>query len=142
MGIRLPGRNDDRVSHGRIPVREAGERWAAHAGGELRAECLGLYDVHGNVLQWCRDAYAADYKPQGLPGDADRVARGGLFNFSAADCRAARRHHFPHWARRGETYGFPPIGFRVVVRARPSASQRQSEARGGGGGLPSLGDRP
>src|SRR5262249_45593940 len=45
----------------------------------------GLFDMHGNVYEWCSDEYAADYykqspvdDPQGAVGAAARVFRGGL----------------------------------------------------------------
>jgi formylglycine-generating enzyme required for sulfatase activity len=71
----------------------------------------GLYDMHGNVLQWTRDWYAPNYKP----GEADRllrVARGGFWGMGSNGNRSARRTPVaPHTRGSG-------LGFRVVVRPR------------------------
>jgi formylglycine-generating enzyme required for sulfatase activity len=79
--------------------------------------------MHGNVFEWCKDAYDRDYQLADPNGSSDRVVRGGLFNFAAKDCRAAKRFHFDPTLRvsalaQYPTRGGPPIGFRVVVRQR------------------------
>jgi formylglycine-generating enzyme required for sulfatase activity/serine/threonine protein kinase len=65
--------------------------------GSYGANALGLYDMHGNVWEWCADGYApypseAVTDPRGPTEKAsDRVARGGSWLDSAWSCRAARR---------------------------------------------------
>lgn len=83
----------------------------------------GLFDMHGNVYQWCQDRYAENYRAGATPGDGDRVVRGGCFFASGADCRSARREHFPQAIRKSETVNPPPIGFRVVVRTREKTAR-------------------
>ena len=56
----------------------------------------GLYDMHGNVREWCSDGYAADYykqspreDPPGASGASARVIRGGSWVFIPGDVRSA-----------------------------------------------------
>ena len=58
---------------------------------------LGIYDMHGNVLEWCLDGYKsimADYEEidhVGADSTGTRVYRGGVWFDYALDCRSARR---------------------------------------------------
>lgn len=85
-----------------------------HPIGQKRPNRWGLYDMHGNVFQWCQDV-CAEYKSEPatdpiVTGDSDvRLARGGSwFCPSAQLVRSAFRHAF----ERSEKSGY--IGFRVV----------------------------
>jgi serine/threonine protein kinase/formylglycine-generating enzyme required for sulfatase activity len=70
-------------------------------GGAFRANAFGLFDVHGNVLEWCAEVYANRYLApragDGLrspvaTGTADRVFRGGSYSSAASFARSADRH--------------------------------------------------
>ena len=62
---------------------------------------LGIYDMSGNVWEWCQDLYKEDhYKespstdPQGPSSGSSRVLRGGSWSSCAGDCRVSYRSNF------------------------------------------------
>ena len=61
---------------------------------------LGLYDMSGNVFEWCFDLFGRDYyssssqtNPQGPSSGKNRVLRGGSWGTNAQYCRVAYRHY-------------------------------------------------
>ncbi len=73
----------------------------------------GLYDMHGNVMEWVsdwHDAYPDENvtDPQGPDSGNNRVARGGSYESSVQLCRTAKRFQFP------ETDARNGLGFRLV----------------------------
>ncbi|MSU79916.1 MAG: formylglycine-generating enzyme family protein [Gemmataceae bacterium] len=75
---------------------------------------IGLYDMHGNVGQWCEDRFKN--------GSEDRVARGGFCGIIGIGCRASNRFTADPSDRNNDLY----IGFRLVrvpvpQRAEPKA---------------------
>ena len=65
-----------------------------------RPNAWGLYDVYGNVCEWCQDWYEKEYysnsptdDPTGPPGGSDRVNRGGSWFAPAEHCRSACRYY-------------------------------------------------
>jgi formylglycine-generating enzyme required for sulfatase activity len=74
---------------------------------------LGLYDMSGNVWEWCRDWYggyssAAVTNPTGPASRTYCVNRGGCWNSDASNCRAANRYIYAPGAR------FSTLGFRLA----------------------------
>ena len=67
-----------------------------HPVGEKKPNAWGLYDMHGNVWEWCQD-WHGDYPsgsatdPTGATSGSLRVFRGGSWNDSARHCRSADR---------------------------------------------------
>ena len=70
-----------------------------HPVGEKTPNGWGLYDMHGNVYEWCGDWYGDDYyqkspsvDPRGSSGGSYRVIRGGSWDDDAVFCRSAYRN--------------------------------------------------
>lgn len=76
---------------------------------------LGLYDMSGNVWEWCHDTYSPDVRTipadgSASVGDADeRVLRGGCYNNWAMHCTVSKRYEI------GRAYRDGCIGFRLVL---------------------------
>jgi formylglycine-generating enzyme required for sulfatase activity len=85
------------------------------------ANAFGLFDMHGNVWEWCQDVWHENY--DGAPNDGSawlsggesemRVARGGSWYYRATFCRSAFRYRFPSPSHKHNN-----IGFRVVMSVR------------------------
>jgi len=84
-----------------------------HEVGKKAPNGLGLYDMSGNVWEWCWDWYgsytsAAQMNPMGAAAGSFRVLRGGCWLDSASDARSSfRSYYYP-------SYGNYIVGFRLV----------------------------
>jgi uncharacterized protein (TIGR02996 family) len=109
-------------------MKKAG--WCSHRGeiGNARKtkpvaqylpNAFGLYDMHGNVREWCQDdlrkyTSRARVDPRGKLKGNNRVVRGGSWYYSTEDSRSASRYSRPIH------YHLDYYGFRIVVECAPS----------------------
>jgi formylglycine-generating enzyme required for sulfatase activity len=87
--------------------------------GSYKANALGLFDMHGNVCEWCADWEDASYpvgevtNPTGPTEGTYRVYRGGSWYGTGSYCRAARRGGYEP----GDQHDF--LGFRLARSVPP-----------------------
>jgi formylglycine-generating enzyme required for sulfatase activity len=88
-----------------------------HEVGKKTPNAYGLYDMHGNVFEWCWDWYDANYggaagaaatDPVGAASGSGRVGRGGVWDYSAQYARSAYRDYNSPYYRDFN------IGFRIL----------------------------
>ncbi len=138
------------MGDGEAALAEAGwfgedyDSGSTHPVGQKTANGFGLYDMHGNVWEWCHDAWDEWRYRGSIDGEVDRgrsqrrddwkagvssmiesdqtrVLRGGCWFDSAGVCRSACRH----WCRPGDRAGI--LGYRVCLVRGPEDGSRAQE---------------
>ena len=88
---------------------------STHPCGSKSPNALGIFDMCGNVFEWCKDWYKSGYEshdtnnPTGPLSGSHRVLRGGCWFRDASSCRVAFRY------RRSPGDRGSGVGFRVVL---------------------------
>jgi formylglycine-generating enzyme required for sulfatase activity len=111
-GYKYAGSNelDDVAWHDVISIKKT------NPVGQKSPNELGIYDMSGNVWEWCSDRYGVSYyssspstNPKGPDSGSNRVLRGGSWRYAAAYCRVACRGSY------GPEFRSDSGGFRVLL---------------------------
>jgi len=97
-----------------LDVGEENPDYGIHPVAMKMANKLGLYDMSGNVYEWCQDRYgayeaAAQTDPTGPVTGTDRVYRGGSWAYDARHCRVTYRNNCP------PAFSIFCLGFRLAM---------------------------
>ena len=98
-----------------------------HEVGNKEPNQLNIYDMSGNVREWCNDWYLSDYyqtspvdNPTGPVSGSNRVTRGGYYDNLAYDCRVASRFPFGPGTTENDIIGFRVLRANIDENTAPN----------------------
>ena len=106
------GFGDSEASLGEYAWYGGNSGLTTHPVGEKKSNAWGLYDMHGNVWEWCADWCDDTYSTDERGSGSLRVLRGGSWRNNATGCRSSYRR------RLGPAFRNGYIGLRLVVVPR------------------------
>ena len=112
MGYRYSGSNFPKD----VAWYEGRRKEKTHPVGKKQPNELGIFDMSGNVQEWCHDWYDRYYSnvqtnPSGPLSGSDRVLRGGKWDSSEQSCRVSSRSRYSQKSRGSNDY----FGFRIAL---------------------------
>lgn len=112
----------------------AADEYYAHEVGRKKSNGWGLYDMHGNISEWCRDFYDHRFRGGNDPEETKRrgqygcrVVRGGNWHNDAENCSSSY-----HWGERPWTGGDSTLGFRLALSRIPPGKPANTGAKNPG----------
>ena len=107
VGYKYSGTSTDLSDYAWYSVNSGGK---IHAVGSKKPNDFGLYDMSGNVIEWCQDIYTNYSTGSPEIGKDERVLRGGFYGSDASSVKSTSRGSCPY------NQAMEPFGFRLCLQ--------------------------